>query len=285
MPDSPENHPEYVTVPLVKHVPDVAPPEPQARTRAPLSRRILRVSAAGAVGALALCAALPLTSGAADAEQPASAAAAQRLFSEVSTEAMPASFAEVSAVDSEEAVSVDYRFDPEKAVNYPFAQPVLLTDVFGYRTAPVEQFHDAQDFAATEGTPIQAIADGVVLEAGYASDGCGFGLKLEHEIDGHTVTSRYCHMQTDSHAYAVGDEVAMGDPAGKVGATGLAFGAHLHLAVVMDDEPIDPMPFLAKYSRIDRDDLADGPAAEESDEEATPAPDEAIATSEANTAP
>src|SRR5699024_2326526 len=113
----------------------------------------------------------------------------------------PASLADITAVASEDLSPTSYTFQPKALVNYPFASPVLLTDPFGYRTAPVEQFHDAQDFAAAAGTPIQAIADGVVVEAGFASDGCGFGLKLEHKIEGQTTTSRYCHMTDGSHSY------------------------------------------------------------------------------------
>lgn len=129
-------------------------------------------------------------------------------------------------------------------VRYPFDAEVPLTDPFGYRTAPVEQFHDGQDFAAPGGTSIRAIASGVVTEAGFASDGCGFGVKLQHNVDGQTLTSRYCHMEENSHNYAVGDKVSIGDEAGRVGNTGMSFGAHLHLALRLNGEPIDPVPFL-----------------------------------------
>lgn len=133
-------------------------------------------------------------------------------------------------------------------VRYPFDAEVPLTDPFGYRTAPVEQFHDGQDFAAPGGTSIRAIASGVVTEAGFASDGCGFGLKLQHNVDGQTLTSRYCHMEENSHNYAVGDKISIGDEAGRVGNTGMSFGAHLHLALRLNGEPIDPVPFLKEKS-------------------------------------
>lgn len=165
---------------------------------------------------------------------------------------IPDSLSDISAVETDDSLPTAFVFRAEALVNYPFTQTVLLTDPFGYRTAPVEQFHDAQDFAAAAGTPIQAIADGEVLEAGFATDGCGFGLKVEHDIDGKEVTSRYCHMQMGSHTLEVGDSVKMGDDVGRVGNTGMSFGPHLHLALVVDDEPTDPMPFLAKYSRVDR---------------------------------
>lgn len=133
-------------------------------------------------------------------------------------------------------------------VRYPFDQEVRLTDRFGYRTAPVEQFHDAQDFAAAGGTPILAIASGVVVEAGFVTDWCGFGLKLQHRVDNQTVTSHYCHMQANSHSYRIGDSVKIGDLAGRVGNTGLSFGNHLHLALRLNGEAIDPMPYFSEKS-------------------------------------
>lgn len=128
---------------------------------------------------------------------------------------------------------------------YPFDAPVPLTGNFGYREAPVSGFHDAQDMGAGAGTPIRIVASGVVTEAGNATDGCGFALKVQHKVGDANVTSRYCHMQENSHSYQVGDVVEIGDQAGLVGNTGLSFGAHLHLAMRVEDVPIDPLPFIA----------------------------------------
>lgn len=244
-----------VQVPRRTHVPRVEVPHSQGETPPrTMRRRIAGVAAATSVCGLVLAVALPLTENAGLAE-PAAAASEQRLFStaEAPLGSIPDSLSDISAVETDDSLPTAFMFRPEAVVNYPFTQTVLLTDPFGYRTAPVEQFHDAQDFAAAAGTPIQAIADGEVLEAGFATDGCGFGLKLEHKIDDQDVTSRYCHMQMGSHTLAVGDEVKMGDDVGRVGNTGMSFGPHLHLALVVDEEPTDPMPFLAKYSRVDRD--------------------------------
>ncbi len=236
-----------VTSPRLAHVPDAAPPATasQRRPRAAGARVFASVSVCGLVATLAL----PLV------QQPDSADAAaanQRLFSEVSIDDLPSSLADIDVVDTDAPSPVGYSFRARSVVNYPFATPVALTDPFGYRTAPVEQFHDAQDFGAAAGTEILAIADGVVSEVGEATDGCGFALTIDHEIDGKGVTSRYCHMQTDSHSWEVGDRIRMGEIAGRVGSTGISFGAHLHLALRVDDKPVDPMPFLAKYYRTDR---------------------------------
>lgn len=154
--------------------------------------------------------------------------------------------AEVPLQGSNEPGTLDPASLKSSKVRYPFDQEVVLTDGFGYRTAPVEQFHDAQDMAAPHGTPIRAIASGVVIEAGFANDGCGFGLKLQHLVDGQTLTSRYCHMAESSHSYQIGDVINIGDPAGQVGNTGMSFGPHLHLALRLNGEPIDPMPYFAE---------------------------------------
>jgi murein DD-endopeptidase MepM/ murein hydrolase activator NlpD len=50
----------------------------------------------------------------------------------------------------------------------------------------------------------------------------------------------------------VGDTVQMGDQVGTVGNTGMSFGPHLHLAIRVNDEPVDPMPFFTDYMRKDR---------------------------------
>lgn len=126
----------------------------------------------------------------------------------------------------------------------PFDRAWPLTDGFAYRTAPVEQFHDAQDYAAADGTPVQAIGSGVVIEAGYATDGCGFSAKIQHRVLGETLTSRYCHMQVGSHDLQIGDRITAGDIVGRVGNTGLSFGSHLHLALRLSGVPIDPIPYL-----------------------------------------
>ena len=47
----------------------------------------------------------------------------------------------------------------------------------------------------------------------------------------------------------VGQTVQGGDQAGLVGTTGMSFGNHLHLVVRVEDEPVDPLPFIAANSK------------------------------------
>ncbi|PRI11997.1 M23 family metallopeptidase [Leucobacter massiliensis] len=252
-----DSEPASVRSPIIEHTPATGiPPSAFPARRVPARRRLAAVAAAASVCGLTLTIALPLTQETSAASSNAAVHSAQQLFSEVSVDDMPSSFTEITAAVPDTSSPTAFAFNDRVLVNYPFTSPVTLTDGFGYRTAPVAQFHDAQDFAAAAGTPVHAIADGTVLEAGFASDGCGFGLKLEHELDGTEVTSRYCHMEMGSHELAEGDTVRMGEQVGRVGNTGMSFGAHLHLAIRVEDEPVDPMPFFAEYTRKPRTETA-----------------------------
>ena len=247
--------------PLTPHIPQQpgvsAPtavddqPSPQKRRLLP---RIAQVTAALSTGALALAFALPAT-----AEPTAEASAASALqqlinSADVDTSSAPA-IDEVSATAIDDTVPNGFRSSPNAVVSYPFTDPVVLTDGFGYRSAPVAQFHAAQDFGAAEGTPIWAIASGTISEAGFITDACGFALEIEHEIDGKEVRSRYCHMQYGSHTWSIGDPIDQGDLVGRVGNTGLSFGAHLHLVIYVEGEEVDPMVFLETYSQVSAKDL------------------------------
>lgn len=215
-------------------------------------RRGATVAAICGVAALTLTMALPGVDRG-ENEHAAAASLQAQLLNTGGTGDAAASFDALNSV-SAEVGDGDMSFEnfTDASVQFPFAASVPLTDPFGERSWPVAGFHDAQDFAAPDGTPIQSIADGRVIEAGVANDGCGFGLKVEHQIDGLEVTARYCHMQMNSHDYRVGDTVRVGDPVGRVGNTGLSFGSHLHFALTVDGERTDPMPFLLKYNRLTR---------------------------------
>ena len=237
---------------------DIAPICSSADRPEPMrpKRRAARAFSAsfGLAGAAAL--AFAFTTSGLSGPTSASAQAAAQQQQHLGTASSPATAYEVLAEVAAETVPADaltsFTNYADAAVQYPFAEPVMLTDGFGERDFPVAGFHDAQDFAAPFGTPIQAMADGTVLEAGWAQDGCGFGLKLQHRIDGKDVTSRYCHMWEGSNAFAVGDKVVVGQEVGRVGSTGISFGPHLHFVIQVDGQAVDPMPFLLKYNRSTR---------------------------------
>ena len=58
----------------------------------------------------------------------------------------------------------------------------------------------------------------------------------------------YAHMIDGSLKVKAGDVVTQGQEIGNVGNTGTSTGPHLHFAIMMDGEFINPVPFLEKYA-------------------------------------
>jgi murein DD-endopeptidase MepM/ murein hydrolase activator NlpD len=114
----------------------------------------------------------------------------------------------------------------------------IFTSNFGYRWGVL---HAGIDLANSIGTPILAVSDGVVIEAGPAA-GYGMLVKLRH-ADG-TVTL-YGHINTT--LVSAGERVMAGDQIATMGNRGNSTGPHLHFEVLQGGtERIDPVPWLAK---------------------------------------
>jgi len=114
----------------------------------------------------------------------------------------------------------------------------IFTSNFGYRWGVL---HAGIDLANSIGTPIYAVSDGVVIDAGPTA-GYGMWVKLRH-ADG-TVTL-YGHVNTT--LVSVGERVMAGDRIATMGNRGNSTGPHLHFEVLQGGtERIDPVPWLAK---------------------------------------
>jgi murein DD-endopeptidase MepM/ murein hydrolase activator NlpD len=85
------------------------------------------------------------------------------------------------------------------------------------------RYHTGIDFRAGHGTPIRAVKSGVVLYAGNSGDWAGNHVAVKH---GDGMTTMSSHMS--SIGVRAGQTVRAGQIIGYVGATGRAFGAHLH---------------------------------------------------------
>jgi len=144
----------------------------------------------------------------------------------------------------------DYNYslgDPNGPIRWPFPYAVPISSGYGERAAPCygcSSMHMGVDFTPGVGTPIYAIADGVVTTS--LADQWGFGTHviITHSINGQTVTSTYAHMQAGSTALAVGDQIGVGDFIGTVGMTGTATGNHLHLEITVGGTNVDPFAWL-----------------------------------------
>jgi murein DD-endopeptidase MepM/ murein hydrolase activator NlpD len=93
--------------------------------------------------------------------------------------------------------------------------------------AHVHHDYPAADIAAPNGSPVYALADGVVIGS-WRTPGsrCGIGFTLS-TIDGQTWT--YCHLAYLEPTLERGAALSAGAPVGLVGQTGHATGPHLHL--------------------------------------------------------
>jgi murein DD-endopeptidase MepM/ murein hydrolase activator NlpD len=92
---------------------------------------------------------------------------------------------------------------------------------------PNHHDYPAADIAAPEGSPVYALADGVVLDAWHEPDArCGIGFTFAG-ADGLTWT--YCHLAYLEPTVVGGAALSAGAPVGLVGETGHAEGPHLHL--------------------------------------------------------
>jgi murein DD-endopeptidase MepM/ murein hydrolase activator NlpD len=96
--------------------------------------------------------------------------------------------------------------------------------------------HVGIDYAASPGTPVRAVADGVVRRAGW-SGGYGNLLEIAH---GRGYTTRYGHLRSFAKGIDDGVRVRQGQVIAYVGMTGLATGPHLHYEFRQDGRPVNP---------------------------------------------
>lgn len=114
-----------------------------------------------------------------------------------------------------------------------------LTARFGMSGGLWSSNHTGLDFAAPSGTPIVAVANGVITKTGSA--GAYGNQTIETLADGTEIW--YCH-QT-SIGVSVGETVTSGQQIGTVGSTGNTTGPHLHLEVRPGGgDPVDPFQAL-----------------------------------------
>ncbi len=109
---------------------------------------------------------------------------------------------------------------------------------YGRRYHPIlRQYraHLGTDYAATNGTPIYATADGVVSRAGRWG-GYGRVVTIEHDKD---IETRYAHMSGIASGIKPGTRVTQQQTIGFVGMTGLATGPHVHYEFLKNGRQVD----------------------------------------------
>ena len=116
-----------------------------------------------------------------------------------------------------------------------------ISSGFGYRADPFTgagAFHPGLDFKGPYGAPIYSAAKGTVSFIGQRS-GYGNCVEVDH---GNGLVTRYAHMS--GFRTTLGKDVAAGELIGAIGSTGRSTGPHLHFEVRINDQPVNPRPFL-----------------------------------------
>jgi len=97
--------------------------------------------------------------------------------------------------------------------------------------------HLAIDYGAPVGTPVRAVADGVVVHAGW-NGGNGIQVHIRHRSGYET---QYNHLSRIAPDLRVGVHVRQKQIIGNVGATGLATGPHLDYRVAHNGTFVNPL--------------------------------------------
>lgn len=122
-----------------------------------------------------------------------------------------------------------------------------ISSGFGYRSDPFTggaAFHAGLDFKGPIGAPIYAAAKGRIS---FISQKQGYGncVEVDH---GNGMITRYAHMS--AFRTQMGKEVLAGEVIGAIGSSGRSTGPHLHFEVRINDQPVNPRPFLERAQNV-----------------------------------
>jgi len=97
--------------------------------------------------------------------------------------------------------------------------------------------HFGVDYSAPRGTPVVALGDGRIGEAGWKG---GYGRYISIRHNSVYMTS-YAHLSGYAKGIKSGSSVKQGEVIGYVGSSGLSTGAHLDFRVYRNGSPVDPL--------------------------------------------
>ena len=120
-----------------------------------------------------------------------------------------------------------------------FQWPTTRREISGWTFHdPRNPGHIGLDIAAKMWDPIVAVADGVVVFAGW---GGGYGnlVIVEHDDDWRSYYAHFTEIVVE-----VGQEVRQGELLGGAGTTGYSTGPHLHFELRYQGRPVDPHVYL-----------------------------------------
>ena len=131
----------------------------------------------------------------------------------------------------------------------PAGAPIVkgwMSSPFGERVDPIsgkKAWHEGMDFAGAKGSEVIAVANGVVVFAGYR-DGYGKMVEISHGKD---MRTRYGHHEEVLvHA---GQSVKRGDVIALMGISGRSTGPHVHFEVLKEGRPVNPARYVSAVAQ------------------------------------
>jgi len=133
--------------------------------------------------------------------------------------------------------------DHDQIRNEKTTYPVVWKGDYRLDSTSNSGSHPAVDIKALAGTPVRAIANGVVIKASLSSGGFGYHVVIKHEgvptLDDSdkftTLYSGYAHLSVVN--VQEGQKAKKGEKIGEVGRTGTATTNHLHFQIDVDEAP------------------------------------------------
>lgn len=127
----------------------------------------------------------------------------------------------------------------------PAGSPTMdgwISSLFGMRTDPLtgkKEFHGGIDYAGKSGSPILAVASGIVTWSGIRY-GYGNMVEINH---GNGYQTRYAHNK--KNLVVVGQKVDKGQIIGLMGSSGRSTGTHVHFEVVNNGKTVNPKKYIS----------------------------------------
>jgi murein DD-endopeptidase MepM/ murein hydrolase activator NlpD len=134
-----------------------------------------------------------------------------------------------------------------KPEGWPLRSGGVVTSEFGYRRHPItgrRSMHNGIDIAGKTGSPILAMADGLVIFAGR-KQGYGNIVKIRH---GNGLETWYAHNK--ENRAKEGDLVRRGQEIATLGSTGRSTGPHVHFEVRKNGSPVNPRAYLNRQTGV-----------------------------------
>lgn len=144
------------------------------------------------------------------------------------------------------SILVIFSLSSANSYSYPIKDSYIITSYYGHRILfGKDDFHTGVDFAANEGTPVYAVANGVISSIGFTNIGGNY-ITILHE---NGYKSYYGHLSTN-HLVTASDYVYKGEQISTIGPkylengrlNGMTTGCHLHFGMYdKDGKHFDPL--------------------------------------------